>query len=134
MMEQKLTVTSMPHAYVAEDASKVEMVFADPTGNTLRLLFESDLFDAFSNRAIQLFTHIRSKKLAMGGHLSVQPVEVVRAAAATTVGGAKVILSLMAENGVPFHFALEPDESRQLRPQMRSAEEKARRQRGQTRQ
>lgn len=133
-MEQKFTVTAMPHAHVARDASVIELTFFTSEGANLRLAFASDQFDAFANRAIQLFTHVRSQKLTIGDHLAIQPVPVAKAGAEATVGGAKIAMTLMADNGVPYHFVLEPEESRRLRPLLRSAEENARSQRVQKRQ
>jgi hypothetical protein len=133
MSEGVRNVTGMPRASVAQDASRIELSF-DTDSGPICLSFSSDQFDAFANRAIQLFTHVRSQKLAIGGHLAVQPVPVAAAGAEAVIGGAKVIVTFLAENGVPFHFSLSVEETRKLRPQLRSAEESAAQQRNAPRQ
>lgn len=123
----------MPDTFVAEDAARMELVFEDAAGEQVRLGFSSEQFDLFTNHAIQLFTHVRNEKLAIGDHLEIQPVGVVAAAADSTIGGGKVLLHLRADNGVQYHFALDPDEADALRPQLfrasKSAEKQARKSR-----
>jgi hypothetical protein len=133
MSESFHVVTGLPHAYVTEDASIVQLTFSTD-GEDIRLSFSAEQFDLFTNRAIQLFTHVRSQRLAIGDHLAVRPVGVAGAGAEAAAGGEKVILTLLADNGVPYHFALSLEQASDLRPHIRNAEESARRQRSQTRQ
>lgn len=133
MNAEDLNVDEMPRASVAEDGSLIQLVFKGPTGK-VTLNFRADKFEQFASRAIQLFTHARNQKLTTGDHLEILPVPAVAAMAQAPVGGSKVIVSFRADNGVPYSFAIDPDESKQLRPQLRTAEESARRQGSQTRQ
>jgi len=134
MAETVLNVVEMPQASVMEDGSEVQLVFKNAAKDAVRLKFAGDRFERFIVRAIQLFTDARNRRLAKGDHLVIHPVPVVAATFEPAVGGAKVILSLRAENGVVYDFSLENDEAQNLRPQLRKAIESAQKQKSQPRQ
>ena len=132
--EATLSVAAVPHVYVSEDATLVEIQFADKDGKTIRLSFPSDQFERFAARAIQVYTHVKNQKQATSGHVGIHAVAVVAAAANAAAGGGKVILSLKGNQGLEFHFSVPQERIDDLRKQMRKAEESAKRQSSQSRQ
>ena len=130
---KKLKVASMPHAYVSEDGSLVELEFITEEDAPTTLSFDAEQFEQFSSRAIQLFTHARSQKLAIRDHLAIHAVEVVAATAEAATGGGKVILALRGDKGLLFHFALQPDDAEGLRPNLYRAAKSAKKQTAQSR-
>lgn len=127
-------VQAMPHAYVSEDAERVEIKFSDASNRTVRLNFRSARFEELLSRAIQIFTHVRNQKHATTGHLGIPAVEAVAVRAIAAAGGGKVLLTLVGSDGLEHHFALPTEHCAKLRPQMRKAEEAAMREASQTRQ
>src|SRR4051812_3508194 len=112
----ELNVTDMPRASVAEDGSIVQLTFCGENGEAV-LTFSAERFEEFSQRSIQLFTHARNQRLAIGDHFGIRPVEAVVAVASAPVGGGKVIVGFRGSNDVEYHFAIVPDEARILRTQ-----------------
>lgn len=124
--QHEMTVTGMPHAYVTEDASRVELEFEGDDGDTIKLKFDADRFNQLSSRAIQMFTHVQNQKLATSAPHAIHAVEVVEATAFAAEGGSKVILGLRGNKGLDFHFALTPGLSDRLRKLMYDAGRAAR--------
>lgn len=118
---EEFAVSGMPHAYVTDDCSRIELTFEDDESRQIKLLFDAQRFEELSSRAIQLFTHARNERLTKGDHLAIHAVEVVAAMAETATGGGKVILGLRGDSGLLFHFALQPEEAERLRPQLHRA-------------
>ena len=126
-------ITEMPQASVTEDGDRIELVFKDKDGGEEALQFSSDDFERFISRAVQLVTHAQNQKLSIGDHRAIHRVPVVAAMVDATVGGGKVTLSLRANNGLLYHFALSPDDADGLRPQIFRAVNSARKQASQSR-
>lgn len=132
--EIKARVTKMPRASVLEDGSLIEIAFLGENGEDVLLSFTADELDKFIGHVAQLVFQARNQIHAKSGHHGVQALLVAKASAGSATGGDKVILSLRASRGLPHHFALSPEESANLRPQMRKAEQSAKEQASRTRQ
>jgi hypothetical protein len=116
----------MPVLGVAEDGSWLQMRFNLSAGAPVTLRFQTEQIESFIGKASQMVNQARSRRSTTSGHLAIQPVAVEAAAAQSPVGGGRVVLSLRAANGVPYHFAIHEEESRSLRIQMEAAEESSR--------
>jgi len=132
--EVKVRVTKMLRASVREDGSLIEIGFLGENGEDVLLSFAGDELDKFIGHVAQLVFQARNQMHAKFGLQGVQALRVAKAAAGSATGGDKVILSLRASRGLPYHFALSPEESANLRPQMRKAEQSAKEQASRTRQ
>ncbi len=121
-------ITKMPQASVTEDGELIELVFKDQEGVEEALQFSSDDFERFITRAVQLFTHARNQKLSIGDHLAIHPVPAVTTMANTQMGGGRVILSIRADNGIPYHFSISPEEAEALPRQLFRAAKDAKKQ------
>ena len=134
MNEQSpIKITGMPHAYVSNDGMLVELKFESAQGETIYLSFDAERFEQISSRAIELFTHARNQRLTTGDHLAIHPVAAVATMANSSIGGGMVLLSIRAGNGVPYHFAISPEEADALRPQLSRAAKSAKKQASQSR-
>lgn len=122
----KMRIVDMPKASFAEDGSVVEMTLRTAEGDEVTLDFSTDDFDRFVSRAVQLVNGARNQALSIGEHVHVHIITAAMVAAESPVGGSKVILSIRSDTGLPYHFALEPDEAEQLRPQLYRATKSAR--------
>lgn len=111
-------VTGMPHAWVSQEGDEVELEFTGDDGQKFKLHYSSDDFERFVTRAIQLFGHARSQKHAIGDHVAIHPVAAAAATALAPEGGGKVILLIRDHNGIPYPFALDPDDAEELRPEL----------------
>ena len=131
--DKPIEITSMPRASFIEDGTVVEIVLATKEGQNLTLSFATNDFDRFVGRAAQLVTGARNQTPASGGHLEVPTVRAVAAMANAPAGGGKVILSVRSDTDLPYHFALEPEEAEQLRPQLHRAARSAKKQASKTR-
>jgi hypothetical protein len=134
MMSQKINVVEMPRASLLSDGTVVELEFRGADQSTTTLCFTPETLELWAARAVELISHAKNQKLAIGDHRAVHASGVVAATAAAPVGGNKVILSIRGNNGIPVHYALDPEQSEQLRPELRKAEASARAQKTQTRQ
>ena len=122
----EVTVASMPHAFVSEDASEIQIEFEGVDGQRVKLSFVSGKFQQYSSRAIQLLTHARNQIAATNGPLEIHAVEAVEVAADASIGGDKVLVSLLDDTGLPFHFALLADKADKLRESLYDAARSAR--------
>ena len=85
-------------------------------------------------RFLQMDTYAQNQRHATSGHRGIRAVEAVEGSAEPAVGGSKVILSLVGDKGLAYHFALPADDCDLLSNRMRSASARARKQARQTRQ
>lgn len=128
-----MQVVDMPRASFTEDGSVVEMALRTSEDEEVTLRFSTDDFDRFVSRAVQLVNGARNQALSVGDHVRAHIISAIAVAAESPVGGSKVILSIRSDNGLPYHFAVEPDEAEQLRPQLYRAAKSVRRQGTQSR-
>jgi hypothetical protein len=133
-MSQKITVTDMPRASYLEDGSVIEMEFKTSSGELITLCFAPEKLETWVSQTMRIVALAKNQKLSIGDHLVVQASDVVAVTAAAPVGGSKVILAIQGSNGIPMHYALHPEQSEQLRPELRKAEASAKAQKAQTRQ
>ena len=127
------TVKALPHTFVAQDLSVVEMEFEFESGARQTLRFDMGLFEQFMGRAAQLIATARSRTLTKGDHLEVHVLQAVHATATAPVGGGRVLLSVIGDNGIPLTFGLSPDLADQLRPELHRASRDAKKQVSQSR-
>jgi hypothetical protein len=133
-MSQKINVTAMPRASLLSDGSIVELEFKGADESVTTLCFTPEALENWAAKVMELVSHAKNQKLSIGDHFSVQASEVVAVTAAAPVGGSKVILAIRPSNGIVMHYALQPEQSEQLRPELRKAEASAKFQKAQTRQ
>ncbi len=126
-------IVGMPRAYVSDDGTVIELEFESDDGAKIHLSFSAEQFEQHSSRAIELFTLARSRKLTTGDPVAIHPVEVVETFADAAVGGGMVILGLLTNTGLPYHFALTPDKAERLRPKISRAARSAKKQASQSR-
>ncbi len=129
-MEAKMaeTVKSLPATFVAEDLSVVELEFEFESEARQKLRFPMQLFEQFMGRAAQLVAVARSRTLAIGDRLEIHAVQVRDATAQAPVGGGKVFLLLVGDNGMPMNFGLSPAHADRLRREIFHASRDARKQ------
>ncbi len=123
--ETKFTVAKMPHAYVTPDGEKVALTYENEDGEKVRLVFSGEQYEKYSTKAIQLFTRARNQRLAKGGHSAIHAVAAEATMASAAIGGGRVLLSVRADNEVPYHFAISPEKALGLRRQLLSAAKSA---------
>jgi hypothetical protein len=113
--------------------STAQMSFGTENGQ-ITCNFQPDLLPSIINRLSGMLRYFQAQILAKGGHLTLVPQHVTRAAASSPVGADTVLLYI--ENGIQEiqHFALVPALSKELRRQMQEAEEALQRTAAQTRQ
>ncbi len=131
--ESPTKIVGMPHAYVFDDGTVIELEYESDDGARIHLSFSAEQFEQHSSRAIELFTLARSRKLTSGDPVAIHPVEVVETFADAAVGGGMVILGLLTSSGLPYHFALTPDKAERLRPKLYRAARSAKKQASQSR-
>lgn len=121
-------IVDMPRASFIEDGSVVEIEFKTRAGESLPLSFATNDFEHFVSLAVQLVNGARSQTLSTGDHLEFHTIRAVAAIAQAPVGGDRVILSIRTDTGLPYHFALTPDDAEALRPQLYRAAKSTRKQ------
>ena len=121
-------VKSLPHIFVAEDLSFVELDFEFESEARQKLRFPMQLFEQFMGRAAQLVAVARSQTLATSDHLEIHVVQVQDATAQAPVGGGRVILSLVGDNNMMMNFGLSPAHADRLRREIYQASRDARKQ------
>ena len=126
-------ITAFPSASVLEDGSLIVLEFESESGKRTTLSFSPDDFEGFVSRATQLVAGARNQKLSKGDHLAIHPVPAVTTMAKTPVGGGRVILSIRADNGIPYHFSISPEEAEALPRQLFRAAKDAKKQASQSR-
>ena len=132
---QKISVTDMPRASVAEDGSIVEMELrGKDDGECVVLQFDPAQLWEFQDLVNQLTQQARIQKAASAGHLEVPLLRVAEASAQAAVGGAKVTVSFRIGNGQVYAFGLEIAKAQDLHNELVAAIASAKKQSRQTRQ
>ena len=114
-------IKQMPRASLLSDGSRVELEFEDDAGERVTLNFETNDFERFVSRAVQVVTGARSQKLSIGDHLAIHTIRAVEAAAEAPIGGGGIALLIRADNGLPYLFGLPPAVAKSLRPTLNAA-------------
>ena len=122
------TVRSMPHSFVEQDLSATELEFEFESGGLQNLRFPMELFERFMGRAAQLVATARSQTLATGDHLAIHGVTVREVVAEAPIGGGKVVVRILGDNGMPINFFVSPAQADGLRKQLFDASNNARKQ------
>lgn len=116
------------HAFFNPEGTQVEMSFGGVT-----IVSDPDSILNLSAKLAKLAREAMTQKSKAGGQYGlIQVTHVARASAEAPPGQAVVVLGFQAANGTVEHFALAPEESQTLRPQMEKAENDARANRAQT--
>lgn len=126
-MTDAIKVSGMPHAFLAEDGSILQFLFARADGgDSIRLEMSADVFIAELAKLNQMGAALTMKTGTTSGHYTVVSSPVRRMMADTPVGATNVVLGIRTDTQ-NMHFAASPDECAELRRQLKAAIEKARR-------
>lgn len=129
-----MRITGISDATFAENKSFVDVTFDTENHGALDIELTSDILEDIVAKLSELLRFLQNEAAFKNDHFEIRAVEVIAAAAQAAHGGEMLVVSLQTPNGIVQNFALRPEISAQLRPEMRRAEESARRQAGQTRQ
>lgn len=134
-MSNDVTVTAIGDAAsISEDNQHAGFPLILDGGQQLTLTMSVQTLEALAIRATELFRAVRSRSGATHAPLETAVARAMGISAQEAIGGQAVVLTILDENGLDHRFALHPEQSARLRPQMRRAEINATSQAGQARQ
>lgn len=116
-----LRVASMPATFVESDGTAAEMEFSDASGRRVRLRFSAELLDRLMGGVAELAANLAMRNATSTGRLEVRAKEAVGFLAEPAQGQDKIVLSLRADTGLIYHFALPPGLARELPPKLEDA-------------
>jgi hypothetical protein len=129
---ESFKVQKMPRGALLEDGAVFEIELRDDADQEIKLHFSSAMLETFLARAGDLIARAQAQQLKDSGRMQVRAREAEAASAAAPKGAGKVLLSIRPRGAAAQYFALDAELVANLRPQLRKAEEAARRGPGST--